>query len=899
MVKEMNNKLKKLTSMLLALAMIATCIAPTDAFAKSTKQYVTRAYVLQQVEKLIGATQTSADIDKVKDVSKGASYYNTMSIALNAGLVKPDSSNKLYPNKKATKKYVATILARVSESTSSKVLGQRNPKALLTKTTLKKMINNIYPNVVSKSSTKVGKGNVMINKPVTLSDATISGDLVIGDGVADKEVTLNNVTVKGKVIVRGGGENSIIITGTSNISNIVIRQVNNKVSLKVTGDAKVSMVYINDGSNDVNIVGQVGSLNVIGKNLTVTLTDASVNSLTVVDTAKNAVIVADKDSTVKEATLNAAGTEVKGDGKVETVNVNANDTIVTVSSDKINTKDDVTPPKTTEDDKNTNTDTPASDDSGSVSGGGSTSGGGSSSGGSSEGGSTSGGGSSSGGSSEGGSTSGDGFDEPIEPEIKYVTDERFAEGYPKVVADKETGKITVKYKLKEGVASEENPAMIYNVVSDYNTSWDATTDAVIHGHMGIVTNEKHDTVESEYYDFLLIKDTEEHSADYEIYGDGTDGLVVYSVIDCDGVKSDTPTKIAFDRDTTSSTIVQSISVSSIYLNKDRNAIYMYIRSQLDDKNVSSGDEFAIKSNGTKIDRKVNKVEILENATEDNGNPYACIKLSLESPLPQSADNSTRDASYELVYEGTTLQDTLGNKLKAFEHHISNASTSIDKAYVSNDGQYINIDVPVSLVMSYDPNSAYADLELYVDDRKMSRENWNYSWSVERIGIQVCDKTLINPKKVEIKSAGGKILYNAAGDALGNLTISDMKKDSESCISSVSYNKSENKLLVTLRADDGLSGTIDACNFILKIGEREYHLRGRSYVAWDYQNGGKVYQIKLENENIKHIDLSNVSEMSMRYLPIGIKDSGYSRHGFLTYNSGKPVSATDFIQVTVQ
>lgn len=146
---------------------------------------------------------------------------------------------------------------------------------------------------------------------------------MIGDGVADKEVVLNNVTVTGKTIVRGGGENSIIITGTSDISDMVIRQVNNKVSIKVKDDAKVRMVYINDGSNDVNIVGTVGTVNIVGENLKVTLTDAVVNTLIVADTAKNAVVEADKNSSIKEATLNAAGTKIQGEGKVEAINVNA------------------------------------------------------------------------------------------------------------------------------------------------------------------------------------------------------------------------------------------------------------------------------------------------------------------------------------------------------------------------------------------------------------------------------------------------------------------------------------------------------------------------------------------------------------------------------------------------
>lgn len=374
---------------------------------------------------------------------------------------------------------------------------------------------------------------------------------MIGDGVADKEVVLNNVTVTGKTIVRGGGENSIIITGTSDISDMVIRQVNNKVSIKVKGDAKVRMVYINDGSNDVNIVGTVGIVNIVGENLKVTLTDAVVNTLIVADTAKNAVVEADKNSSIKEATLNAAGTKIQGEGKVEAINVNANDTVVTVKDAKINVKDNVTPPKTNADNNSqTTTDTNISNDNNS--GGGSSSGGSSTSG-----------GSTSGGSSENPST-------PDVPKVNYVTDSRFADGYPKVVTDKENQKITITYKLKDGVASEEKPAKIYNLVTDYNTNWDATTEAVLHGHLGVVNEQTHETVSTEYYDFLKITDAKEYAVEYKLMDHViSDGLTTYSVIDCDGKVSDTPTKIAFDRDTATSVVKNTVYVSDVYINKAR------------------------------------------------------------------------------------------------------------------------------------------------------------------------------------------------------------------------------------------------------------------------------------------------------------------------------------------
>ena len=88
----MNNKLKKIVALCLAFAMVATVVLPESAYAKTKKtaNYVTRAYVLQQVEKLIGATQKRDDVKQIKEFKKSRPNYKTMSIAVNAGVEKPD-----------------------------------------------------------------------------------------------------------------------------------------------------------------------------------------------------------------------------------------------------------------------------------------------------------------------------------------------------------------------------------------------------------------------------------------------------------------------------------------------------------------------------------------------------------------------------------------------------------------------------------------------------------------------------------------------------------------------------------------------------------------------------------------------------------------------------------------
>lgn len=873
----MNNKLKKIVALCLAFAMVATVVLPESAYAKTKKtaNYVTRAYVLQQVEKLIGATQTSDDVIQIKDVKKSSPYYKTMSIAVNAGLVKLDSNQKLHPTKKATNKYVASVLAKISETSTKNVLEKKTAATKLTKKSLKTFLNQKFPNVVSKSDAKLKKGNVIINKPVTLNDAKITGDLVIGDGVADKEVVLNNVTVTGKTIVRGGGENSIIITGTSDISDMVIRQVNNKVSIKVKGDAKVRMVYINDGSNDVNIVGTVGIVNIVGENLKVTLTDAVVNTLIVADTAKNAVVEADKNSSIKEATLNAAGTKIQGEGKVEAINVNANDTVVTVKDAKINVKDNVTPPKTNADNNSqTTTDTNISNDNNS--GGGSSSGGSSTSG-----------GSTSGGSSENPST-------PDVPKVNYVTDSRFADGYPKVVTDKENQKITITYKLKDGVASEEKPAKIYNLVTDYNTNWDATTEAVLHGHLGVVNEQTHETVSTEYYDFLKITDAKEYAVEYKLMDHViSDGLTTYSVIDCDGKVSDTPTKIAFDRDTATSVVKNKVYVSDVYINKAKDTVYLYLRSELDQTTVTSAAAFTIKKNGQTLnDIRISKMELMSKTGEKSGPYVACIKLSLNKALDDSTVN------YSLYYAGTEITDTVGNPLETFDRSLMTVSDGIKNAYTSQDGQYVSFEVPVYQWMSYTTyQEIQDDLGVYVDGKQINQKNWSYSWSIGDMNIRVHDTSLTNSKKVELKSVSGKTLYTAAGDKLNNLSA-NLEKDSEGSISSAVYEKENNKIVLTLTENSSFErgfGFYD-CNFMVKIAGKEYRLRGNSYVR--PSNAG--YIIEIDKDNLKHLDLSEVSEFSIKYAPIISADERTNDwNDLFAYNSGKPVDATDYIPVTIQ
>ena len=143
-----------------------------------------------------------------------------------------------------------------------------------------RVMDNLLKNYINKEGTYTEdySGNLMINVPnVTLKGLTVTGDLIIGDGVGDGEVTLDDVTVTGRVLVRGGGENSIKIIGNSNIKNIIIARVDGIVRIYAEDGTEIGEVIV-DGNDDVIIEGGFTSVTIVGPDITVTATNASIES---------------------------------------------------------------------------------------------------------------------------------------------------------------------------------------------------------------------------------------------------------------------------------------------------------------------------------------------------------------------------------------------------------------------------------------------------------------------------------------------------------------------------------------------------------------------------------------------------------------------------------------------
>ena len=241
-------------------------IKPDDA--------LTRAQMATIVNRAFGAKEVAA-LSGVKDVAASEWYFKDMQKAVKMGTMKLD--NLMRPNDSITRQEAFTILGRAlkmgdgakadlakfndasqvaswaTESMGAMVKagyikGDNNlltPNTTMTRAQFATIMDNVIKQYISTPGTvtQVAAGNVMVNVPgVTLQDVTITGDLIIGDGVGDGTVNLKNVVVKGNLIARGGGVDSIIITGGSVNGKVIIAKIDGKIRVFAEGGAEIEEI---------------------------------------------------------------------------------------------------------------------------------------------------------------------------------------------------------------------------------------------------------------------------------------------------------------------------------------------------------------------------------------------------------------------------------------------------------------------------------------------------------------------------------------------------------------------------------------------------------------------------------------------------------------------------------
>ena len=315
-------------------------------------EYLTRAQMAAITSRAFGAAGM-ASLTGYSDVPTEAWYYNDMAKAVQMGVFMGDNG-KLNPESSITRQEAFVVLARAIKladgnaaslngfsdkgSVASWALGavsalkeagymsgsgnRINPLSNITRAEFAQLMDNLLKGYFKAAGTytSVPDGNIIINVPdVTLKNVTITGDLIIGDGVGDGNVTLDNVIVTGRTVIRGGGVNSIKITGNSSLQNIIIARVDGKVRVFAEDGTEIGEVII-DGKDDVIIEGGFGTVTIESDGVVVTATNAEINSAVI--NGDSSKVIVSKNSTIGKLTANAPNAEIEVAGKITDVVIN-------------------------------------------------------------------------------------------------------------------------------------------------------------------------------------------------------------------------------------------------------------------------------------------------------------------------------------------------------------------------------------------------------------------------------------------------------------------------------------------------------------------------------------------------------------------------------------------------
>ena len=327
----------------------------------AASENLTRAQMAAIVTRAFG-TNGKADISSFGDVNTGDWFYDAMASSVLMGAFQGDGVN-LNPNANITRQEAFTVLARLftlsggdqsvlnsytdgaqvadwaKDSMASMVAAgyvkgsdnKLNPLSSITRAEFAQVMDNLVKTYFGDSQLNVNaNGNAVLNKAGTLEGATISGDLIIGDGAAEGDVVLKNVTVSGRLLVRGGGTSTVTLEGNTTVGGVTVNKPTGAVRVENNTEKTVN---VNAVSDNVVLTGDFNEVNANAAQGTVTLTGATVATMNVAGTS--AKVVVSEKSTVETMNVqgSASGTavSVQSGTTVKTMNTAASKAVVTVN----------------------------------------------------------------------------------------------------------------------------------------------------------------------------------------------------------------------------------------------------------------------------------------------------------------------------------------------------------------------------------------------------------------------------------------------------------------------------------------------------------------------------------------------------------------------------------------
>ncbi|MDR3148474.1 MAG: S-layer homology domain-containing protein [Oscillospiraceae bacterium] len=181
------------------------------------------------------------------------------------------------------------------------------PKSKFTRAEVLQIVyNSISGFADSNISGATYSQDLVVRKGATLSNVTVRGDLIIGQGVANSSVMLDNVSVTGRIIVLGGS--TVDLSRTT--SNGVLAGKTSEVTIKVSSGTIGSLTTL--AGSSTSIEGSVTTLNVAGVNSVVNIGTRSNSSVSNLNVTGRATVTVGSYGTISNGTISTSSVSLLG-----------------------------------------------------------------------------------------------------------------------------------------------------------------------------------------------------------------------------------------------------------------------------------------------------------------------------------------------------------------------------------------------------------------------------------------------------------------------------------------------------------------------------------------------------------------------------------------------------------
>lgn len=250
---------------------------------------LTRAEMAAIMNRAFGATE-QAKLDEYQDVSPQAWYYTELAKAVQMGTFQ-GGDGKLLPDREITREQAFTVLARafaLKDGKSAVLNGFTDGDQIMCN------LVGMYIDA-PQTVTQAAQGNLVVRASgATLQGMTVSGDLVLADGIGTGDATLEKMTVDGRLIVRGGGADSIHLIETKIKGGVVLKNPNAVTRLEIKGNALDQV----EASSDLIVDGDIAEIRLTSP-AKVTIRSGKVGMMTVDEQVKGSQLIVENGAQVE------------------------------------------------------------------------------------------------------------------------------------------------------------------------------------------------------------------------------------------------------------------------------------------------------------------------------------------------------------------------------------------------------------------------------------------------------------------------------------------------------------------------------------------------------------------------------------------------------------------------